>query len=151
MRKASPEDVRQLVELMTEFYMEAGYPLNRQRAGEAFATLLADNRLGSVWLIEADAQIVGYLVLTICFSMENGGLIAVLDDFYIRAAFRGAGLGTKALAEMRDFCSSNNLRAVSVEVARANAAAQKVYRRTGFAETDRQLLTLRLADPTHVG
>jgi ribosomal protein S18 acetylase RimI-like enzyme len=151
MRKASPDDVQQLVELMTEFYTEAGYPLNRQRAGGAFATLLADERLGSVWLIEADAQIVGYLVLTICFSMENGGLIAVLDDFYIRAAFRGAGLGTKALAEMREFCLSHNLRAVSVEVARANASAQKAYRRTGFAETDRQLLTLRLADPTHVG
>jgi hypothetical protein len=36
-------------------------------------------------------------------------------------------------------------------VARDNAPAQAVYRRAGFAGNDRQLLTLRLADPTHVG
>jgi hypothetical protein len=32
---------------------------------------------------------------------------------------------------------------------RDNAPAQAVYRRVGFIQTDRQLLALRLADPTH--
>jgi GNAT superfamily N-acetyltransferase len=150
MRRAMPEDSQKLVELMAEFYTEANYSLNRQQAGDAFAAILADKRLGSVWLIEEGSQIVGHLVLTVCFSMEYGGLIAFVDDFFIRAAFRGAGHGTKALAEAREYCLRHNIRAVSVEVARMNAAAQKVYRRTGFEETDRQLLTLRLADPAHV-
>ncbi len=149
MRKALPEDGRLLVEMMAEFYGEANYSLNRPRAEDAFAAILADDRLGSVWLIEASAQIVGYLVLTTCFSMEYGGRIAFLDDFYIRPAFRGIGIGTKSLAEARNYCLRHNYRAVSVEVSRTNAAGQRVYRRTGFGETDRQLLTMRLADPTH--
>jgi len=37
-----------------------------------------------------------------------------------------------------------------VEVGRDNAVAQAVYRQVGFEAVDRQLMALRLADPTHV-
>jgi ribosomal protein S18 acetylase RimI-like enzyme len=159
MRKASPQDIPRLVELMVEFYAEAGYPLNRQRAAEAFTALVDDTRLGQVWLIEAGSgtgnetrrESVGYLVVTLGFSMEYGGRDAFVDDLFIKAAFRGRGLGTAALAEARDYCLHQGVRAVHLEVARNNAPAQAVYRRAGFAGTDRQLLTLKLADPTHVG
>ena len=52
MRIASREDISQLIALMSEFYAEANYSLNHVRAAEAFATVLADERLGQVWLIE---------------------------------------------------------------------------------------------------
>jgi ribosomal protein S18 acetylase RimI-like enzyme len=156
MRKASPQDVPRLVELMVEFYAEAGYPLNRQRAAEAFSAIAGDSRLGQVWLIEAgetndeaSRESVGYLVVTLGFSMEYGGRDAFVDDLFIKAAFRGRGLGTAALAEARDYCLRQGVRAVHLEVARDNAPAQAAYRRAGFAGTDRQLLTLKLADPTH--
>jgi GNAT superfamily N-acetyltransferase len=150
LRLALTEDARQLVGLMAAFYAESDFRLNSQRVENAFAAILADDRLGSVWVIEEDSQLVGYLVLTVCFSMEYGGRIAFVDDFYLKSTFRGVGLGTNALAQTRDWCTSQDIRAMSVEVASKNAAAQKVYRRTGFEETDRQLLRLRLSDPTHV-
>jgi ribosomal protein S18 acetylase RimI-like enzyme len=150
MRLALPEDARQLVGLMAEFYAESDFRLNNQRAESAFTTILTDDRLGSVWLIEEVSQAVGYLVLTVCFSMEYGGRIAFVDDFYVKPTFRGVGVGTKALAQARDWCVRQDIRGMSVEVASKNAAAQKVYRRTGFEETDRQLLRLGLAEPTHV-
>lgn len=135
---------------MAEFYAESDYPLNRDRAAQAFSALLADERLGHVWLIGADSQDVGYIVLTLGYSMEYGGLDGFVDDLFIRAPFRGAGLGTAALDEVREFAASLGVRALHLEVARDNAAAQAVYRRAGFVDTDRQLLTLRLAEPTHV-
>ena len=55
---------------MAECYAEAAYPLNRRRAAEGFAALLADERLGHVWFIQADSQDVGHVVVTLCFSME---------------------------------------------------------------------------------
>ncbi len=45
MREASLADVDLLVDMMTEFYAEADYSLNVERAAEAFRTLLADDRL----------------------------------------------------------------------------------------------------------
>jgi len=149
MKRASLNDVQQLVTMMDEFYAEGGYPLNHRRATEAFTTLLADDRRGYVWFIEADGQDVGYLVLTLCYSMEYGGPNAFVDDLFVRLPFRRAGHGTAALTEVKNFCTKLGVRALHVETGRDNAPAQAVYRRVGFIQTDRQLLALRLANPTH--
>src|SRR6059036_1184823 len=114
LRKASPKDVQRLVTLMDEFYAEAAYPLNHRRAAEGFAALLADERLGHVWFIQANAQDVGHVVVTLCFSMEYGGPIAFVDDLFIQPPFRRAGLGAAALAEVRAFCANRGVRALFV-------------------------------------
>jgi GNAT superfamily N-acetyltransferase len=149
MRKASLADVEQLVTMMAEFYRESPYTLNPRRATEAFALLLADERLGHVWFIEADCKDVGYVVVTLSHSMTYGGLCAVVDDFFIQPAFRGAGLGNAAMAHVRAFCAGRDVRAIHVETGRDNTAAVAVYRRAGFVETNHLHLTLGLADPTH--
>jgi len=149
MRRASANDVQQVVGMMEEFYAEGGYPLNHRRATDAFTALLADDRLGWVFFIEADAQDVGYVVVTLCYSMEYGGTNAFVDDLFVRKPFRSAGLGTRAVTDVRAFCAKRGVRAIHVETGRDNAAAQAVYRRVGFAPTDRQILTLRLANATH--
>ena len=151
MRTASLKDIPRLVALMAEFYAEGGFQLNHARATEAFAALVADKQLGQVWFIQADSQDVGHVVVTLCFSMEYGGLIGFLDDLFIQRAFRRAGLGTAALQEVRAHCTARGVRALFVETGQDNAAAQALYRRVGFVNTDRELLALRLADPTHVG
>ena len=150
MRIASPDDIPRLIAFMAEFYAEANYPLNRIRAAGALATLLADERLGQVWLIEKDSEVVGHLVVTLCFSMEYGGLIAFVDDLFVQRACRGAGLGAAALEEARVFCASRGVRAMLVETGHDNVAAQAVYRRAGFVPTNRLHLHAALADPTHV-
>ena len=149
-RLATTEDLRRLVDLMTDFYAESGYVLDRSHAEEAFAALLADPRLGRIWLIRRDSEYVGYVVIAFVFGMEYGGTMAVVDDFYVSPPSRIAGVGTAALAEVRLFCAHLGIRAMTVEVGHENAVAQSVYRRIGFVKTDRQLMTLRLADPTHV-
>jgi GNAT superfamily N-acetyltransferase len=150
LREATPGDCAALVDLMSEFYAESGYPLNRRRAQVAFSELLADQELGQVWLILAEAGPVGYVVLTLGYSMEYGGRDAFVDDLFIQRPFRGRGFGKLALAEVRASCEERGVRALHLEVGRDNAAAHSLYRRAGFVDTDRQLLTLKLADPTHL-
>jgi ribosomal protein S18 acetylase RimI-like enzyme len=116
----------------------------------AFSELLADQELGQVWLILAEAGPVGYVVLTLGYSMEYGGRDAFVDDLFIQRPFRGRGFGKLALAEVRASCEERGVRALHLEVGRDNAAAHSLYRRAGFVDTDRQLLTLKLADPTHL-
>ena len=150
MRLAETEDLPTLVDLMADFYAESGYALDRARAAEAFSALLADSRLGRVWLIEQGSTVAGHIVVTFVFAMEYGGHMAVVDDFYVRPAFRGAGLGTAALAEVRRACTELGMRAMRVEVGGDNAVAQAMYRRVGFETVDHQLMTLPLAEPTHL-
>jgi GNAT superfamily N-acetyltransferase len=135
---------------MDEFYAEAGYALDRAHAHEAFAALLADARLGRVWLIQVDAANVGYLALTFVYSLEYGGPAAVVEDFFVQAPYRNTGLGRAAMATVRAYCAEARIRAISVEVGGDNAVAQSVYRGAGFTAVDRQLMTLELATPTHL-
>jgi ribosomal protein S18 acetylase RimI-like enzyme len=151
LRLATPDDCALLVELMTEFYAETHYPFDRTRAELAFSELLADPRLGLVWLIELQSRAVGYVVMTLGFSMEYGGRDAFVDDLFVQPDFRGRGLGTQAIEQVRVACAERGVRAIHLGVARDNDAARSVYRRAGFVDIDLQLLTLRLADPTHSG
>jgi ribosomal protein S18 acetylase RimI-like enzyme len=149
LRPATLVDRSLLVELMTEFYAESQYALDARRADEVFRRLLIEPTLGRVWLLESEALVAGYVVLTLGYSMEYGGRDAFIDDLFIRPAFRGKGLGRSALAEVRSAALSLGVRALHLEVGRDNSAAQALYRRAGFEDSGRQLLTLRLADPTH--
>jgi GNAT superfamily N-acetyltransferase len=150
MRPAKTDDLPELLDLMADFYAESDYVLDRPRAARAFADLLADDRLGRVWLIEQGSEAVGHVVVTFVFAMEYGGVTAVVDDFYVRPASRGAGLGTAVLAEVRRACAELGMRAMRVEVDRDNAVAQAVYRHVGFGAVDHHLMALPLAGPTHV-
>ncbi len=149
MRKASLADVEQLVTMMAEFYSDSPYTLNPRRATEAFKSLLADERLGYVWFIQADSKDVGYMVLTFCYTMTYGGMSAVVEDFYIRPAFRGAGLGKAAMAEVRRYCASRGIRSIHVETGHENGPALAVYRSAGFLDTGHAHLSLGLGEPTH--
>ncbi len=150
MRLANNDDITMLVSLMAEFYAESDYQLEREPARLAFAKLIADNRLGSVWIINASQQDVGYAVITFRFGMEYGGLMACIDDLYVVPSFRNKGLGTDALKQIRDECARIGILAMTVEVGQGNMAAQKVYRRVGMLEPPgRQLLTLSFKGPMH--
>ncbi len=150
MKQATAFDIPNLLELMAEFYAEAGYALDRERAKAGFATLLKDHQLGSVWLIDSAGTPVGYVVLTHCFTMEYGGNVGFVDDFFVRPTSRRCGLGTTMLRDLRAHCLEIGVRALFVEVAPENTAAQEVYRRAGFGHTARQLLSLALAPPSHL-
>ena len=123
--------------MMSEFYRESGYGLDHGHAEKAFSAILSDDRLGYVWLIEDVAIPVGYIVLTQRlltqrFAMEYGGLLACIDDLFVVPQRRNQGLSTRAMLEVRDFCQSIGIRAITVEVGYGNQPAQAVYRWIGW-------------------
>jgi GNAT superfamily N-acetyltransferase len=149
LRTATAGDIPRLVSLMAEFYAESDYPLPAEAGTRTFADLIGDERLGRVWLLEAQGQPAGYVVLTVGFSMEYGGLRGFVDDLFVRPASRGRGLATLALAEVRRAAEAMGVRALLVEVGPADDRARRVYARSGFTDSGRALLTQQIADPVH--
>jgi GNAT superfamily N-acetyltransferase len=150
-RQALLNDLATLVNLMAEFYAESDYKLDHLIAEKAFTTLLADERFGYVWIIDENGKDVGYIVLTLRYGMEYGGLMACLDDLFVVPQSRNRGLSTSALFQVRDFCKNIGVRAITVEVGHNNGPAQTVYHHLGLTEVSgRQQLALALAKPAHV-
>ncbi len=147
-RNATLDDIPVLVDLMQEFYAEADYPLDRHWAAASFLALLQNDSLGGIWIVSHNFEPAGYVVLTIRFSMEYGGLDAFIDDLFIRSAYRRRGLGRVALNALFAECERRKVLAVHVEVGQDNVAAQALYRSYGLGPyTDgRQMLTVRLGN-----
>jgi ribosomal protein S18 acetylase RimI-like enzyme len=147
-RSATLGDIPALVEMMQEFYAEADYPLDRQWAAASFSALLQDDALGAAWVIVHHSEPAGYVVLTVRFSMEYGGLEAFIDDLFIRPECRRQGLGRAALRALFDECERRKVLAVHVEVGHDNVAAKALYRSYGLEQSDdgRQKLMVRLCD-----
>lgn len=145
-RKATSEDIPALVDMMREFYAESDYPLDGIWAAGSFRALLRDEAFGAAWIVCTDSEPAGYVVLTVRFSMEYGGLDAFVDDLFVRKEFRRRGLARALLKELFDECASRRVLAVHVEVGRDNEAAKALYGGFGLKPGDdgRLWLTARL-------
>jgi ribosomal protein S18 acetylase RimI-like enzyme len=147
-RNATVDDIPILVDLMQEFYAGSNYPLDKQWATASFSSLLQDGSLGATWLVFYDSEPAGYVVLTIKFSMEYGGLDAFIDDLFIRQFYRRRGLGRELLNVLFDECRRRKVLTVHVEVGHDNIAAKGLYHSYGLKPYNdgRQMLTVRLGD-----
>jgi ribosomal protein S18 acetylase RimI-like enzyme len=143
-RSASAADVPALLRLMRLFYAEAGYPFSDAGAHAAVMHLLDNGRVGRIWLAHGDHGPLGYVVLTFGYSLEHHGVVAFVDELFVAADWRGRGLGTIGLALAEAECRASGVRTLQLEVERDNVAAQELYRRSGFNDHGRFLLTKRL-------
>jgi GNAT superfamily N-acetyltransferase len=146
-RLATLTDSETLVEMMRQFYAESGAPFSEASAARCFETLLDDSRLGQIWMIEYDGHPAGFVVLTVSFSMQSGGLRGLVEDFYVAPQFRRRGLGHAALEEVKRACIRRGVRALLVESGSASDAALNAYRSVGFVDSGQCLLTLPLVIP----
>ena len=150
-RSARAADVPALVSLMQAFYAESDFPLPSEPAARAFEALLADDGFGAIWLAEEGGEAVGHVVLTVCYSMEYGGLRGFIDDLFVLPTARGRGVAADLLAAARAGASARGVRALHVEVGPANDSALRLYARAGYADSGHLLLSLPLAPPVHAG
>jgi ribosomal protein S18 acetylase RimI-like enzyme len=142
---ASIADEEVLAELMREFYAHEGLDYERSRAREAFRTLVADPALGRVWLFRVGGDVVGYVAVTVCYSMEFAGRYALIDELYVREGWRGRGIGARALELAAEACRELGAAAVRLEVDTWNTRAMALYRRLGFALQERYMMSRWIA------
>ena len=140
---AGASDADELVELMREFYAFDHIAFDEGAARAALRQILGDGRFGVVHLIRVGAQeaAAGYLVVTFGFSLEFHGRDAFVDELYLRENFRGRGIGRACIEFAAEVCRAEGIAALHLEAERANTRAQALYRRVGFREHDRYLMT----------
>jgi ribosomal protein S18 acetylase RimI-like enzyme len=136
-----PSDIKQLLNFMRQLYEHDQCPFNEISAEKATALLLMHPEWGNIWFITQNEEKIGYLVLTFGFSIEFHGRDALLDELFISEKYRGQGIGQQALRFVEDVCSQNQIEAIHLEVDRKNLRAQEIYRKTGFVDHDRYLMT----------
>ena len=140
-RLANSTDIDKLMEFMRQFYAIDQYLFDEQAARTTLEKIVDDLSLGRVWLINHEDEAIGYLVVTFGYSLEYHGRDAFIDELFVKASHRNLGIGTKAIQFALEACPELGIQALHLEVERSNAAAQALYRKFGFEDHDRFLMT----------
>jgi ribosomal protein S18 acetylase RimI-like enzyme len=147
-RLAQVRDEDRLVEFMRAFYDLSDYPFDAAAARAALRPLLEPaSRSGRVWMIESDGREVGYVAMCLGHSLEYRGRDAFVDELYVEPEFRRRGFGAAAVEMVAQACAALGVRALHLEVERTNHAAQALYRRFGFEDHDRLMMTRLISPP----
>lgn len=140
-RKATNTDVDLLLQLIREFYEIEHIMFNQKILEQCFEEIFHNEKLGILWLICAENEVIGYLFLTFAYSFELHGVNALVDELYIREAYRLQGIGKKALKFVESVCESLGIKTMNLVVAYENAIAKNVYKKFGFTAYERYIMT----------
>lgn len=130
-----------VLELMRHLYEHDDIVFEEAAARDALLNLVNKPEHGIVWLMKDSELPVGYAVVTFGYSLEFRGVDAFLDELYISESHRGQGLGRRAIELAEEHCRARGVQALHLEVERSNMDAQAVYRKVGFHDHNRYLLT----------
>ena len=138
-----PEGVEALLDLARAFRAEEGRRLDAANEA-ALIAITRGEPLARAWLVRVADRPVGYLILTLGYSVEYGGRDGFIDDLYVAPDARGRGLGRNLLDHAFAAAVRLGIRTLHLEVEPDNGGAACLYRSAGFEETGRRLMRRRL-------
>lgn len=147
-REATATDLPLLAVLVREYWQfESITGFSSAGLTALLSCLLANPALGRIWVADRDGDLLGYLVAVYVFSLEQQGLMAEIDEFYVVPAARAAGVGAALLRAAEAGLTSAGCVCLQLQLARENSRAREFYRRHGFADRDGyELLDKRLGE-----
>jgi len=140
---AKPEHLDKLTALCAAFHADEGIGLSDEARRAGLAPLLEGLPYGVAYLIGPPRAPIGYIVVCFGWSVEFGGLDAIIDELYIRPGVRGRGIATEALIALPRALAEGGLRAIHLEVDREKEKAIKLYKRAGFAPREKYMFMSR--------
>jgi len=123
-------DIASLVESYWEFEQIARF--DRKRTENNLSALLSLPERGACWMAEGTEAIVGYLIAVYVFSLEHGGMMPEIDEFFVRPEYRSGGTGTALLVESERDMRTAGLVRLQLQLGVANDRARRFYERHGL-------------------
>lgn len=142
---AQIDDLTGIAPMVAAFHAQAGIDSDEASREAALMPLLEGIPHGALYIIGPRRAPVGYIALSFGYSIEMGGIDGMIDELFIREPVRGRGLATEALLKLLPALSQNGVRALHLEVDRADEAAQRLCARAGFRLRDQYALMTRKA------
>lgn len=132
-RRFEKKDKSDFIEMCTDFYTggAALEAISAEQMSNTFEYIVGGGNSLNGLIIEHDGKIAGYGLVILYYSNEVGGLCALLDEIYVSPEFRGCGLGTQYIENVKDVFDED-IKGLRLEACYDNAGALKLYESMGF-------------------
>jgi ribosomal protein S18 acetylase RimI-like enzyme len=143
---ARPADLELLVSMMRQLREDdpCGVAFDETAARAALPAMLDGIAPGKVWIIVDDGQPVGYVAMTLSYSLEFGGHAAFIDELFVSRSHRRQGIGAMAVRWVEAEARSRAVRVMLLEVAEDNVNARSLYFRMGFVDRHYRAMSKRV-------
>lgn len=135
-RLAHSEDFNKIDPLVSAYCGEFGLGLDSTARTDALMPLLQGSPMGVVYLIGPPSAPVGYAIVTFSWSIEHGGLQAILDQIFMRDKVRGRGMGRETLNKICVMLRENGVGSLSLSLPRQDARLERFLLSVGFHRRD---------------
>jgi GNAT superfamily N-acetyltransferase len=150
----SSSSVDVLMKLIEELFAYEALPKKIEQTNHAVNQLLSNPELGQAWLIEVEHEgekiIAGHIIVSYSFSLEHGGRVGLIDQFYLKPDWRQQGIGTKLIPQIEHQIAQSGIHALSLEVNIGNAGARSFYERHDFVPRRQFCMMTKVITPTEV-
>jgi len=149
-RPATKDDEADLLRMMRSLAEQepGAYYFDEPAVRRVLRKFLADSKLGQAWIFFQGATLAGYIVLTLGYSFEYHGQDAFVDELYVEPQYRRRGIGREAMKFVEAEARTIGVTALHLEVDQGNDPALELYRRSGYVDHDRHLMTKWLVTQT---
>ncbi len=132
-RPAAPNDIPPLLALVRRYWEFEGIEgFAALRIELVLQRLLAEPRLGAIWVAESDGRLVGYLIAVLVLSVEHRGLMAEIDEFFVLPEARSRGVGRQLLAAAETALAARGCVRLQLQLRVANSEARAFYEHRGY-------------------
>jgi ribosomal protein S18 acetylase RimI-like enzyme len=145
-RTATPDDLDDAARLFDAYRQFYGQPTD-PAAGRAFLAERMAQRESVLLLAWQDGRAVGFAQLYPMFSSVRMAPVFVLNDLYVDANARRAGVGRQLLDAAAVAARAAGARRIVLETVVENRVARALYRDAGWDEESTQWYALDLAEP----
>jgi GNAT superfamily N-acetyltransferase len=150
-RPAALTDVPALTELVRAYWSFERIPdFDAPRVAGLLQSFLMDPKAGCCFVAALDTRAVGYLLASYVFSLEHGGTMAEIDEFFVVEDQRGNRTGTRLLDAAATAMKNAGLVRLQLQLGERNTSGRDFYLRHGFRRREGYRLWDRslAADPS---
>ena len=133
LRLARDSDLENLASLVARYWEFESIPrFDRARIITLLADFLSQPKRGHCWVAEEGGQLVGYLLAVYLFSLEHGGMMAEIDEFFVLNEKRSLNTGTALLNTAIRAMTQGGITHLQLQLGTQNSEGKRFYERHGF-------------------
>ncbi|MEK0363105.1 GNAT family N-acetyltransferase [Pseudomonas sp. CBC3] len=134
--RAEHADVGGVSRLFDAYRMFYGQPSNLELARNFIAERIRNDESVIFYARDTAESYIGFTQLYPVFSSISARRSWILNDLYVAESARGRGVGRMLMNRAREHAIATGATGVSLETAKANAGAQRLYESLGYARDD---------------
>ena len=146
-RAASNADLEDVLGLMRAMQQEDPWsePFDEASVRRNLAEIIRNSVFGLLFVVGNSGESIAYLAVCFDYSLEYQGKGAWVDELFVSRSYRGQGIATRLLETAEKAAAEHGAKYLHLEVSHGNPAIE-LYRRRGFVDHQRYLMTKRIAE-----